>query len=308
MNDSSAWLDRLPADLTEHGRVLRALIAAARADGRIRALQVQGSVGRGEADRHSDLDLGVLLEAEGWEAAAVLIQGMIAGLGPIVDSHIELLPSPHDPRMLRAWAQLDSGIQVDLLALPADGRLGSGPDGRTLHDPDRLVMRTDHPERLTAPVQVERWSFLSWHALADAAKAYERGRLVLAAELLNPSRQALVSCWGAAHGVDYAGYANVVAGGLGVSSPWLEGLELTYAHPEAAELRAALLQLAELQARTDELIAERMGVRPRPLGGWVRERLARLPAEPPSRGTRPAPGSRRGRRAGAPRRPPAPPA
>ena len=309
MTDPAAWLDRLPPDLDEHGRVLRALVAAAHADPRIRALQVQGSVGRGEADRHSDLDLGVLVEASGWEEAAGLVQGLVAGLDAIVDAHLELLPSAEDARMLRAWAQLDSGIQVDLLALPAGERLGSGPDGRTLYDPDLLVLKTDHPERMAAPAQVERWSFLSWHSLADAAKAYERGRLLLATELLNPSRQALISCWGAAHGLDYAAYANVVAAALGVSCPWPEGLELTYAQPaDPGSLRAALLQLADLQARADALVAERIGVHPRPLGAWVRDRLRRLPAVPPPLGRRPGPGNRRGRRAGAPGRRPRPPA
>ena len=52
---SVSWLDDLPDHLSGHQRVLRALVAAAERDARLQTIQVQGSLGRGDADRLSDL-------------------------------------------------------------------------------------------------------------------------------------------------------------------------------------------------------------------------------------------------------------
>jgi hypothetical protein len=274
--DSAAWLDELPEDLGPQVAVLRGLVAAARADPRFRALQVQGSIGRGAPDRYSDLDVGAVVSEAGWPVIFDDLPALFAGLGEIVDEHYEFLPSLAAPEVLRAWAQFTNGAQLDMLVLPPHRVLGSGPDGRTLFDPDGILPVTDHPMRLTETNLVGKWAFLCWHNLDEAVKNIERGRYVAAAEWLASARLATLSCWAVANDAEFAGLAIVVAARLGISCPWLDGLERTYAGPERGPLIAAGLALAELQARVESILAQRTNVQPRPLGRWVQARLESL--------------------------------
>jgi len=299
---SVSWLDDLPDYLSGHTRVLRALVAAAERDARLRAVQVQGSVGRGDADRLSDLDLGLVVAEPAWPAITDEIPALIRRLGTVVDDHFEFLPGPDAPEVFRAWAQFDDGIQLDMVVLPASRLLGSGLDGRPLFDRDEILLVSDHPMRLTNPQSVSKWDFLCWHDLSQSIKNVERDRLAAASEFLGSARLATISCWGAAHGVDYAGLANVVAAGLGVICPWPDGLEKTYPSPDRASVLAAAVALSELQGRVEVLLGQRLGLSPRPLGGWVTARLRSLQEEPPSRDSRPARRSRPGTRTTAGRR------
>ena len=299
---SVSWLDDLPDYLSRHARIMRALVVAAADDARLRAVQVQGSVGRGDADRLSDLDLGVVVAESAWPAITDKIPTLIRRLGPVVDDHFEFLPGPDASEVFRAWVQFEDGIQLDMAVLPARRLLGSGPDGRPLFDRDEILLVSDHPMRLTYPQTVSKWDFLCWHDLAQSVKNIDRNRLAAAIEFLGSARLATISCWGAAHGVDYAGLANVVAAGLGVTCPWPDGLEKTYPTPDRASVLAAAVALSELQGRTEILLGQRLGLSPRPLGGWVTARLRSLQEEPPSRDSRPARSSRPGTRPTAMRR------
>ena len=98
---SVSWLDDLPDHLSGHQRVLRALVAAAERDARLRAIQVQGSLGRGDADRLSDLDLGVVVAEPTWPAITDEIPALIGRLGTVVDDHFEFLPGPDEPEVFR---------------------------------------------------------------------------------------------------------------------------------------------------------------------------------------------------------------
>jgi hypothetical protein len=55
--DGRAWIDELPASVAPRARVLRRLLDAVEADERFRALELQCSLARGNADELSDLDL-----------------------------------------------------------------------------------------------------------------------------------------------------------------------------------------------------------------------------------------------------------
>jgi predicted nucleotidyltransferase len=286
------WLDDLSVELARHVRVLRHLVAEVSKDPRFRALQVQGSVGRGEADRYSDLDLAMVVEESAWPSIADAMPALVRRLGEVVDDHLEFSPGPDDPDVLRVWAQFSVGIQLDMLVLPTSHVLGSGPDGRTLMDPDGILMQSDHPMRLTDRAMVGKWAFLCWHSLAETTKNVERGKFVAAAECLASARLATISCWAAAHGVDYAGFANVAARKLGVSCPWPDGLEKTYPAPERDSLLVAALALCELQSKVEVLLEQRLGVPPRPLGRWVTRELESLQGGHRPRDSRAAPRSR----------------
>jgi hypothetical protein len=242
----------------------------------VRALQIQGSVGRGTADKHSDLDLGLVVTDEAWPAFAEEVPPLVHRLGTVVDDYYQFVPDPENPEVFRAWALLPDGIQIDLLLMPSAMLLGSGPDGRTLLDRDGRLVRTDHPMRVPNRVDIAKWAFLCWQNLAESVKYLERGRPAAAAEWLNSARQATISCWAAAHGLEYAGYANVAAARLGVNAPWPDGLEKTYPIPESRAVLAATTALADLQARTDSMLSELLAIPPRPLATWVVDRLKTL--------------------------------
>ncbi len=288
----TAWLDELPPELGTHVQILRRMLAETESDPRMRALQVQGSIGRGTGDRYSDLDVGLVVIDEAWPAISEEMPAFVHKLGEIVDDHYYFLPSAETPEVFRAWAHFPDGIQLDLLLLPAINLLGSGPDGRTLLDRDGRLLRTDHPMRLSDPAAIANWAYLCWQNLTEVAKYLERGLPVAAAEWLSSARQATISCWAAAHGVEYAGFANVAAARLGISAPWPDGLELAYPLPEPSAVLAAALALAEVQAHADAMLATSLGIPPRPLASWVRSRLELLRSAPP------IPDSQLGRRSG----------
>lgn len=299
---SVAWLDELPGELTHHVTILHRMIAEVNRDQRFRALQVQGSLGRGTGDRYSDLDVGVVVAADAWPEIVGDLPAIIRRLGDVVDDYYEFQPYGAPPQVLRSWIQYVNGIQLDLLVVPATAVLGSGPDGRSLVDPDGLLPRTDNPMRRSGPADIARWSFICWGALAETAKNVARDRPVSAIEWLNSARRATISCWAAAHDLDFAAYANVVAATMDVSGPWLDGLERTYPEPESISVGAAALELARLQTRVDALLAERFEIQPRPWAAWVSSQLEHVRPTHQNRDSRPAASSRSGKRPGAARR------
>jgi predicted nucleotidyltransferase len=289
------WLDELPPELGAHVEILRRMLTETEKDPRMRALQVQGSIGRGAGDRYSDLDIGLVVIDEVWPAISQELPAYVHKLGEIVDEHYYFLPSAETPEVFRAWAHFPDGIQLDLLVLPAINLLGSGPDGRTLLDLDGRLLRTDHPMRLSDPATVASWGYLCWQNLTEVVKYLERGLPVAAAEWLSSARQATISCWAAAHAVEYAGFANVAAARLGSIAPWPDGLELAYPLPEPAAVLASALALAEVQTKADVLLERSLGIPPRPLAGWVRSKLELLRSAPPSPDNQLGRRSRRGK-------------
>jgi hypothetical protein len=291
----ASWLDELPPELDDHVALLHRILGETAKDERMRALQVQGSIGRGAGDRYSDLDIGLVVIDEAWPAISQEIPAFVHSIGDVVDEHYYFLPSAEEPQVFRAWAHFPDGIQLDLLVLPAVNLLGSGPDGRTLLDLDDRLLRTDHPMRLSDTATIASWAYLCWQNLTEVVKYLERGLPVAAAEWLSSARQATISCWAAAHGVEYAGFANVAAARLGLSAAWPDGLELAYPRPEPSAVLASALALAGVQSEADELLATSLGIPPRPLAAWVRSKLELLRSAPPSPDIQLAPRSRPGK-------------
>ncbi|HET7467615.1 MAG TPA: aminoglycoside 6-adenylyltransferase [Candidatus Dormibacteraeota bacterium] len=297
-----AWLDGLPSDLSSHARIMRRMVWTAEHDPRIRAVQVQGSLARGEADALSDLDMAVAVAEDAWPAIALEVPSILRQLGGVLDESQELTAGPDRPRQMHVWALFQDGVQLDLLVVPAAGPLDAGPDGRTLYDPDGLVRRTDDQRRMAPPDVVAGWSFIAWHSLAEAIKYLSRGKLAAAAEWLSPARQATLSSWAVAHGVEYAGFANEVAAKVGVSCPWPDALEKAYPVLEATSLLSAIQAVADIQDRCDGLLERQLGVPRRPLRTWVRSRLEILQSTLEHPDSQPETRSRPGRRPAAPRR------
>jgi hypothetical protein len=168
-----SWIDRLPDELAGQRALLRGLLAACESDERIRWLVVACSVGRGAADGLSDLDLGIGIADDQFDAALPDVRRLVDGLGDLVDSYHHRLPGltiTHE----RIFAQYANRCQVDLVVFPATQTIGQVLDAVVLYDPDGLVVASWEPQPVTAE-QAREWAFGGWCALIDLGKYLRRG-------------------------------------------------------------------------------------------------------------------------------------
>ena len=185
--DVETWLDELPAALLEHGRVLRRLIAAVRAEPGWRWLELCCSLARGTADAYSDLDLGLGVAEDAWPTAAGRVIDVASTLAPVVGllSH-EL--AGWTVRHRRIFVQYSSGVQIDLVVLPADLRSGLPSGSLALYDADGRLAAPLVPSGLNASIEDVEWAFLGWIALGNVAKYLRRGSLWEAMAQLDQAR------------------------------------------------------------------------------------------------------------------------
>jgi hypothetical protein len=183
------FVERLPAELAGQQAILRRLLLACEADDRIRWLVVSCSVGRGAADRLSDLDLGMGIRDEQFDAALPDIRRAVGELGDLVDSYhhsLAGLTSRHE----RIFAQFADRCQVDLVVIAVSDAFGKVRDEVVLYDPDGRRSAVFAARPLT-PERVREWAFSGWCALADLGKYLRRGSLWEAHERLNQARSSL---------------------------------------------------------------------------------------------------------------------
>ncbi|HYK32545.1 MAG TPA: hypothetical protein VEV63_11310 [Streptosporangiaceae bacterium] len=184
------WIEHLPAELDGQRAIMRKLLDWSQRDERVRCLVVACSVGRGNADRLSDLDMGMQVASEDFEAAVADVHEAVDGLADLVESYqhkIDGLAMPHR----RIFAQYANRCQVDLVVIAAGEDYGPIKDEVVLYDPDGLRTATFEPQEVT-PTQVRDWAFNGWACLADVGKYLRRGS---AWEALERLHQARAECW-----------------------------------------------------------------------------------------------------------------
>jgi hypothetical protein len=278
--DAEAWLDGLPRSLTVHAGILKKLLAQVKADPRFRALQVQGSIVRGEGDEYSDVDLGLVTHDAVWPGIIEDLPNLFAGLGDVVDSFHFPIPGDGPIQPHRSLTQYRSGVQLDAVVLPVQILPGRLPDARTLYDPSGYLVPCEHPVRVTSPENVDIWTFMGWHALGEVDKHLRRHWLFSALEWLGAARAHYLRLWAASNGLEYAGYAYQMAGAVDKGKcPYPPGLELTTARLDWGEIHEAALRCAALLEaipydRIDSQVPTYTAQRA--LGPWVRARLASL--------------------------------
>src|SRR4051812_35185462 len=76
------------------GRNLLRLLHVLEADARVRALSIRGSLARGNADEHSDLDLGAWIDDDAYDAALADLPSLVRATGPTLDILFERTGSP----------------------------------------------------------------------------------------------------------------------------------------------------------------------------------------------------------------------
>jgi hypothetical protein len=256
--DGRAWIDRLPARLARQAELLRRLLDAVEPDERFRALELQCSLGRGNADELSDLDAGLWIADAAWEDAAPDAIALLRGLDEVVDSFVDA--NPPGPWIVVHYA---SGIEIDAVARRASQAKGRVPDSVVLLDRDELLAAPHEPPSYRADeARLEEWRFLAWFDLGNIAKYLDRRALWEALWRLENVRMNVARLHAARLGVPYPEF--------GVTSIFdVDGADVpagfgdTYAQPDLDDVRRAALACARLLDEFD----------PPPLAAWVRERL-----------------------------------
>jgi hypothetical protein len=247
--DGRAWIDGLP-------ELLRALLDAVERDERFRAFEVGCSLGRGNADALSDIDVGLWVADDAWDHTLVAVETLLDGLGSVLDSFA----------IDRPWGRwffveyVDGG-QLDVAAQRASAAKGHLPDSVALLDRDGLLVERYEPASYRADEDALReWNFDAWFALANLDKYLRRGSLWEARASLEDARRSLLSLHAAAHGVPSPVFGLTSVLDTDVALP--HGLEQTLAGLDAAEIRSAALALAELLDEHDPpRFAERVRAR-----------------------------------------------
>jgi hypothetical protein len=271
-----AWIDSLPAELAGQREISRRLLALCEADDRIRWLVIGCSLGRGAADRLSDLDMAAgVMDAE-FDAALADIRMAAAGLGDLVDSYhhqLAYVSGTHE----RIFAQYADRCQLDLVVLPASVAVGRGQRGMVvLYDPDGMVAVGGEPAQVT-PGQVREWAFDGWCQLADVGKYLRRGSAWEALEQLHAARTSYWRLWAVAHAVPDARYGitsvldfarHQLPAEVAATVPELDLAQLTWAARRLAGL------LADVGA---QLPAEHLAVLPGPMAAYITADLAAIP-------------------------------
>jgi hypothetical protein len=257
------WVAALPAELAGQRAILDRLLDFCAADSRARWLVIGCSLGRGAADRLSDLDLAIGVAGgpdagdadggdadagnagdAGFEAACTAVWRAVDGLGDLVESFRHQLPGVTGPHT-RIFAQFADRCQVDLVVRPAQVDPGSIPGVVVLHDRDGQVTVRDSPAAPVPPGQIREWAFLGWCAVADLGKYLRRGSPWEARGRLEEARAELWKLQAAAGQVAQPQYGltSILDFAPGRVAPEMAA---TVADLEPAALLAAAQQVARL--------------------------------------------------------------
>jgi hypothetical protein len=279
----SAWIDRMPEELGGQRTLLRGLLRACESDARIRWLAVACSVGRGAADRFSDLDMGMGIADDLFDGALADVRGVVDGLGDLVESYHHKLPRLTIPHQ-RIFAQYADRCQVDLVVIPATQALGQIADEVVLYDADDQIVVSFEPRAVTAG-QAREWAFGGWCALIDLGKYLRRGSRWEALQRLHEAQGQLWRLRAAGLGVPNPQYGLTSILDFAPQS-FPEQMESTVADLDPGRLLAAARNLAaQLTEVGSRLGPDLRAALPTEMGRFVTTDLAALepvlPFSPP---------------------------
>jgi hypothetical protein len=183
-----AWIEGLPDELSRQRDVLLRLLDWSEADDRVAWFVVACSVGRGNADRLSDLDTGMAVDVteEDFDAAAADVHRAVDQAGELIESYQHKLPGVPFPHW-RIFAQYANRCQVDLVVIPLAQDYGPVKDEVVLYGPGGRRTGKFESRPVTAQ-QVRDWAFNGWACLADVGKYLRRGSAWEALERLHQAR------------------------------------------------------------------------------------------------------------------------
>jgi predicted nucleotidyltransferase len=270
------FLDDLAAELPDHASLLAAVRDICRSDPRLRTLEIQCSVARGAGDRYSDLDIGIGVADDVFEAVVVELPARLRHLGETIELLVHRIAAWGDRPDRRIFVQYADGRQIDLVVVPAETIRGRVPEAVVLHDPDeRMASLRDVPLAMATPDDIREWEVGGWELLSNVDKYLARGSDWEARARLDAAREAALQLWAAGAGVRYPGFGLTslldaepprLPDGLAATVPEADPLDL----PRAARACAELLRDAAARARD----AVGPGGAESPMARWVTERLA----------------------------------
>ena len=115
-----------------HDDYLAQLKTQVERDARILAAWLEGSLGRGNADRYSDIDLHVLLHEDGYESFSADAEAWLATIRPLV-----LFSLMFDGKMVNAMTV--DGLRVDIWLHPAESITVDPARASVIYDADQRV-------------------------------------------------------------------------------------------------------------------------------------------------------------------------
>lgn len=180
------WIESQPDELAGQRKIMLRLLDWSESEERVKWLGVACSVGRGAGDRLSDLDMGIGVEAEDFDAAVADVHRAVDSAGELVESYHHKLPGvtiTHE----RIFAQYADRCQMDLVVMPAPEGFGGIKDFVLLYNADARVP-AEFANRPVTPAQVREWAFNGWACLADVGKYLRRGSPWEALERLHQAR------------------------------------------------------------------------------------------------------------------------
>ncbi|HEX5493534.1 MAG TPA: hypothetical protein VFX70_03035 [Mycobacteriales bacterium] len=243
----TGFLDRMPEAVRPQRDLLERLLAVLGPDPTWRWLELSCSLARGAGDALSDVDCGVGARDDDWPGVLSTVEGMVRGLGDVVDLlHHELEGVPQSRWVHRhTFVQYADGTQLSLVVTPASSRRGLPPGAVALMDKDGRLAGPVAPATLHASErECREWAFYGWQALSDLDKYLRRGSLWEAHQRLEQARDRVWQLWAARHGAAYPCYG--LTSVLDADLPPPGGIGDTVAGLHAGSLRAAALAVAAL--------------------------------------------------------------
>lgn len=243
-------------DLPAHAEVLERLRHEVNGSERWRWLELSCSLAAGRGDELSDIDAGVgyaeplALEDVDREGAA-----LVGAAGSIRDLLVHAMPA-WPPGARRFAVEYASGVQLDLVLMPASRRQGLPEGAVAVVDKDARLAQPWRPPIADPPTESEarEWAMLGWWAISDVAKYLRRGSLFEAVERINEARQQALRLYAAARQIPYPAFGLV---SLLDTEPYEvpTSLDRTYCVPvdpaavaAAADATADLLETASASA------------------------------------------------------------
>jgi len=256
----SAWLDDLRGRLPRHAELIDALVAICAADDRIEVLELQCSIARGAGDELSDLDLGLAVRDQDWEAVAAELPDRLRSISGTVDLLDHTMPEWGTRAHRRIFVQYADGRQVDLVVQPASNLAGRVPGAVVLYDPAGRLATERRPASIAATADdLRAWEMLGWELLANVAKYLARGSAWEALERLNDARGMALRLWAAAEGVPYPLFG--LTSLLDAEPQRLpDGLESTVSGLEPDALRRAAVACGQLLRHAAANAKSRLGI------------------------------------------------
>lgn len=176
MTTPGDWLRSLPPELNAQRAIIDSFLATARGDDRIRAFVVGCSLGRGAADRLSDVDAMFGVRPDAWDSAIASSRVWVQQAGAVVDLNQLLLPEG-DARAKdyqHTYALYANGVELDLTVSRMRDDWRRRSDWIVLYDADNSI-----PAAVTAWTQsaddLKRWGYAALTRLNALAKYVERG-------------------------------------------------------------------------------------------------------------------------------------